>query len=335
MRISSRFDVSRVLSGLALVGLLAAAWRLEGRPAVAEAKVALPPRAEPLRIGASVPWPASWRDGKEILLETYQAMADDRLLAVAAGIVFYGLLALFPAVTAFVSFYGLFAKASTINDQLSIAAGVMPAGAYDIVRDQVGRILAKGDTTLGFAFVFGTLIAIWSANAGMKAMMDALNVIYGLRETRSFVRLNALSLALTLGAIAMLLLAVAAVVVFPLLMAFFGLGGLSESLTPLLRWPLLLLGVLAGLAVLYRVGPSPHGARWRWITPGSVFASLAWLLGSVALSWYLANFANYDATYGSLGAAMGTMMWMWMSSIVVLLGAQLNAVLDKRCAPAA
>jgi membrane protein len=332
----TRFDPPRWLSGLVLAGLILAAWRLAA-PAQAPEKSALPAAGKRKAIGSSLrplSW-TSWRDWKDILLRTYEAMSEDRLLAVAAGIVFYGLLALFPAITAFVSFYGLFAKASTINDHLSLVAGVMPAGAYEIIREQVGRILAKGDSTLGFAFIFGTLFALWSANAGMKAMMDALNVIYGVPETRSFFRLNAVSLALTLGAIAMLLLAVGAVVVFPLLMSSFGIDGWSESLTPLLRWPALLLGLMLGLAVLYRFGPSPHGAKWRWITPGSVFAALSWLLGSALLSWYLANFANYDATYGSLGAAMGMMMWMWMSSIVVLLGAQLNMVLDKTSESAA
>jgi membrane protein len=342
MQKSRRFDTNRILSGLLLAGLIAAAWKLESRPRPPPRPAVARPagkqrlvRKSPARIGPSGPLSPAWRDWKAILLETYQAMSDDRLLAVAAGIVFYGLLALFPAITAFVSFYGLFAKASTINDHLSLVAGILPAGAYEIVREQVGRILAKGESTLGFTFIFGTLFALWSANAGMKAMMDALNVIYGLRETRSFLRLNAVSLLLTLGAIVMLLLAVAAVVVFPLLMSLFGLDGLAESATPLLRWPLLLVGLLFALSVLYRFGPAPHGASWRWVTPGAILAALSWLLGSALLSWYLANFANYGATYGSLGAAIGMMMWMWMSSIVVLLGAQLNAVLDKRAALAA
>jgi membrane protein len=325
MQIRSRLDTKRVLSGLVLAGLIAAAWRLEGRAHVA-AQAAAPQLQYRPRDGAV---PSTWPEWKAVVLQTYQAMSDDRLLAVAAGIVFYGLLALFPAITAFVSFYGLFAKASTISDHLSLLAGTMPAGAYDIVREQVARILAKGDGQLGFAFIFGTLLALWSANAGMKAMMDALNVIYGGRETRGFFHLNGLSLLLTAGAIGMLMLAVGAVVIFPLAMASFGLDGWTDSAAPLLRWPVLLVCVLLALSVLYRFGPAPRGARWRWITPGSIFATVSWTLGSALLSWYLANFANYDATYGSLGAAIGMMMWMWMSSIVVLTGAQLNAVLDQ------
>ena len=271
----------------------------------------------------------TWRDWKEIFKRVFKALGDDRLLAVAAGVVFYGLLAFFPAITALVSIYGLLADPATIREHLSLAVGVVPAGGIDILREQVDRILEKGGGKLSFGFAAGTLLAIWSANAGMKALMDALNVIYNVPEKRNFVRLNAVSLAFTVGALAMVLLAIGSVVLFPLLLSSFGLGGWVDTLASLIRWPLLFAGVIVGLAVLYRFGAAPHGAKWRWITPGSVMAATLWVLGSAALSWYLANFANYNATYGSLGAAIGLMMWMWMSSIVILLGAQLNDTLDN------
>jgi membrane protein len=332
MRRISRTDMPRWAASVVLAGLMAAAWGIEkarggqarkSRPAVAAAK----PKAVTVTRHADLARP-TWRDWKEIAKRVYKALGDDRLLAVAAGIVFYGLLAFFPAITALVSFYGLFADPATIREHLSLASGIIPAGGFDILREQVDRILAKGGGQLSFAFVFGTSLAIWSANAGMKAMMDALNVIYNVPEQRGFFRLNAVSLALTVGALAMLLVAIGSVVLFPLLMSFFGLGRWSESFMPLLRWPILFCGVLLALSVLYRFGPSPHGARWRWITPGSALATAQWIIGSALLSWYLANFGNYDATYGSLGAAIGMMMWMWMSSIVILLGAQFNDTLD-------
>jgi membrane protein len=331
MRRISRADMPKWAAGLVLAGLMAAAWGADKvRPRVERAAPKRRPvvAADSPRSVAELADP-TWRDWKEIGKRVYKALGDDRLLAVAAGVVFYGLLAFFPAVTAVVSFYGLLADPATIRDHLALLTGILPAGGFDILREQVDRILAKGGGTLGLAFVFGTLLAIWSANAGMKAMMDALNVIYNVREQRSFLRLNAVSLALTLGAIAMLLLALAAVVIFPLILAAFGLGELAGNFMPLLRWPLLFLGVLLALSVLYRFGASPHGARWRWITPGSALATTLWIIGSGALSFYLANFGNYDATYGSLGAAIGLMMWMWMSSIVILLGAQLNDTLDN------
>ena len=166
----------------------------------------------------------------------------------------------------------------------------------------------------------------------MKAVIDALNVTYGEKEKRGFIKLNLVSLALTGGAILALLVAIGAIVVLPLVLSYIGLGGWTETLLRLLRWPLLLCLVIFGLAVLYRFGPSRESPRWEWITAGSAFAALAWLCGSALLSWYLANFANYDATYGSLGAAIGMMIWIWMSSIVILLGAELNSEVEHQTA---
>jgi len=166
----------------------------------------------------------------------------------------------------------------------------------------------------------------------MKAVIDALNVTYAEKEKRGFIKLNLISLAMTGGAILALLVALGAIVVLPLVLSYMGLGGWTETLLRFLRWPLLLGLVIFGLAVLYRFGPSRESPRWEWLTVGSVFAAFAWLVGSALLSWYLANFANYDATYGSLGAAIGMMIWMWMSSIVILLGAELNSEVEHQTA---
>lgn len=281
---------------------------------------------------AEAPWQIPWRGWKDILWRTYQQIGEDRLLAVAAGVVFYVLLALFPAVTALVSLYGLFANASTINDHLSALGGLLPGGAVGIVREQVSHLAAKGDAKLGFGFVIGLGVALWSANAGMKAIIDALNVVYDEKEKRGFIKLNLFSLVFTLAAIASLLLALGAVVVLPLLLNHLGLAGITDALFRLARWPILLALVVVGLAVIYRYGPSRREPRWQWLTVGSVFGAVAWLGSSALLSWYLANYANYDATYGSLGAAIGLMMWMWISSIIILFGAQLNSEIEHQTA---
>ena len=275
-----------------------------------------------------IPW-AGWKD---ILWRTYVRTGEDRLLATAAGVVFFGLLAVFPAITALVSCYGLFANPSTIGANLQTLALMLPEGSFQIVQDQIGRVLEKGNTALGATFLFGLALAVWSANAGVKAVIDALNVVYEEREKRGFVRLNLLSLAFTTGGIATLLLMVGAVVAFPLALDHLGLGPESKFIVSLARWPLLFLVLLGALGILYRFGPSRQAARWEWLSVGTLAAALLWIVGSSLLSWYLSNFGNYGATYGSLGAAIGLMMWMWMSAIVVLCGAELNSEIERQTA---
>lgn len=267
---------------------------------------------------------------KDILARTYAEIGDDRLLALAAAVVFYGLLAIFPAVTALVSLYGLFASPATISDHVATLATFLPAGSFQIISDQIGRVVAKSDGKLTFAFVAGLALAVWSANAGIKAMLDALNVVYGEEEKRSYLTLNLVSLAFTLGAIVLALVAIGAVVVFPLMLDRLGLADRAALLVSLLRWPVILVVLIATLAVLYRFGPSRREALWQWVSVGSLFASLAWIAASAAFSFYLSNFGNYDAAYGSMGAAIGLMMWMWLTFIVILVGAELNSEVEHQ-----
>ena len=284
---------------------------------------------------SSSPLQIPWTGWKDILWRTYVRSGEDRLLATAAGVVFFGLLAVFPAITALVSCYGLFANPSTIGANLQTLAAMLPEGSFQIVQDQIARVLMKGNTALGATFLFGLTLAIWSANAGVKAVIDALNVAYEEREKRSFLRLNLLSLAFTSGAIAALLLMVGAIVAFPLALDHLGLAPASQLIASLARWPLLFVILLVALGVLYRFGPSRlRATRWEWLSVGALAAALLWIIGSSLLSWYLSNFGNYNATYGSLGAAIGLMMWMWMSAIIVLWGAELNSEIERQTAPA-
>ena len=275
-----------------------------------------------------IPW-AGWKD---IVLRTAHEIMEDRLVALAAGVTFFSLLALFPAIAAGVSSYALFADAGTIGKHLSILSDIVPTGALGIVSDEITRIAAKSDGKLTLGFLVGLGIAIWSANAGMKSIFDALNIIYDEQEKRSFLRLNIESLVFTLAAIAGALLAVVAVVVFPLILAAFGMSSFDAPIIAFLRWPALFVLIILGLAVLYRYGPSRRVAKWRWISVGSVFAASAWLLVSSLFSWYLAYFADYNATYGALGAVVGMMVWMWLSTIVVLVGAELNSEIEHQTA---
>jgi membrane protein len=281
---------------------------------------------------ARAPLQIPWRGWKDVFVRTYREIQDDRLLALAAGVAFYSLVALFPAIAAGVSSYALFANAATIGNHLSIAADIVPAGTLDIMGTEISRIAAKSDGRLTFGFLLGLGIALWSANAGMKAIFDALNIIYDEEEKRSFVWLNVVSLFFTICAIAGAGLAVALVVIFPLALAAFGVTSAEHPIIGYLRWPLMFVLIILGLSVLYRYGPSRRLARWRWISVGSVFAALVWLAMSSLFSWYLGNFANYNATYGALGAVVGLMMWMWLSTIVVLVGAELNSEIEHQTA---
>jgi membrane protein len=281
---------------------------------------------------ATSPWQIPWNGWKDILWRVYAQMNDDRILAVAGGIVFYGLLALFPALTAFVSLYGLLADVSTIDQHLSLAAGILPGGAVAILHEQLTRLTTSRTSALSFGFVFGLLFALWSANSGAKAVIDGLNVAYEEKEKRSFIRLTLISLVFTLGSFVALILAVGVVIVTPIMLSFLGLGALADALVRIVRWPALLAFVVLGLAVLYRYGPSRREARWAWLSVGSVAAAVGWLVASVLFSWYIENFGNYNAAYGSLGAAVGMMMWMWISLIVILLGAELNAEIEHQTA---
>ena len=281
---------------------------------------------------AGTPVHIPWQGWKDILLRTYNEILNDRLMAVAGGVVFYSLLSLFPAIAAGVSSYALFFDPESIAKQVAFAAGVVPSNALDMFRDEIMRIANKSDGKLTLGFAIGLAIALWSANAGMKSMFDALNIIYDEQDKRGIIKLNLVSLFFTVCAIAAALLAAAAVVVFPLALAALGLSALDRPIIGLLRWPLMFLMLIVGLAVLYRYGPSRRLAKWRWISVGSVSAALVWLAASALYSWYLSNFANYNATYGALGAVAGLMMWMWIGTLVVLAGAELNAEIEHQTA---
>lgn len=268
----------------------------------------------------------------DVLMRVYAQIGEDRILAVAAGVTFYALLALFPAIAAFVSIYGLFADPASIEGHLAMLGDFLPAGALEVIAEQVKRIAGAGETTLGVTLLGSLAVSLWSANAGMKAMFDALNVAYDEEEKRGFLALTAQSLLFTILAILFLMAAVAAVVVVPVLLNVVGLGGVGEVLLKWARWPALLAGVVFALAVLYRFGPSRDEPKWRWVTWGSGIAAILWVAGSILFSWYAENFGSYNETYGSLGAVVGFMTWIWLSTTVILIGAELNAELEHQTA---
>jgi len=281
---------------------------------------------------ASTPSNIPAKGWKDILWHVYHNVPEHRVLSIAAGVTFYVLLAIFPAMAALVAIYGLIADPATVGQHLNDLSSVLPGGATEVIGDQLQRLTAQPPSKLGFALFFGLLISLWSANAGMKALIDALNVVYGEKERRSFIKLNAVSFAFTIAALLFMIIALAAIAVLPVAMGYIGLSGVTEWLVAIGKWPILLVAVAVAIALIYRYGPSREKPQWRWVTWGSAFAAIAWLVVSILFSWYAANFGSYNKTYGSLGAAIGFMTWIWLSSIVVLIGAELDAEMEHQTA---
>lgn len=293
---------------------------------VAAASAKEPGRGRAAQSPADIP-PRGWHD---ILVRVWREYNEDRIPAIAGGVTFFGLLAIFPGLGAFVSLYGLFADVKAAREQLQLGAGLVPRDALNFVGEQMIRLAGDGAPKLGLAFVFSLGLSLWSANTGMKALFDGLNIAYDEREKRNIVKRNLISLAFTLGAVVFMVLAFAAVVAVPIALALIGLEGVSVM--AVLRWPLLFGGAIFATSLLYRYGPSREQAQWRWISWGSAAAAGLWLVASMAFSFYVSHFGHYDRTYGSLGAAVGFISWMWISTIVILVGAEMNAEVEHQTA---
>jgi membrane protein len=273
-----------------------------------------------------------WLGWKDILYRVWSEVSDDRVGTVAAGTTFFLLLAIFPALAALVSLYGLVADPVTIAEHVADVKGYVPSAVIDMLGEELKRLTENRGPALSFGFVTGIAIALWSANNGIRALFDALNVAYDEKEKRGFFKLLLASLSFTMGAIVFAVVLLNVVVGVPLIIRFLNLGPLGDLLVTVLPAIVLFTMAIFGLAMLYRFGPSRVTPKWRWITPGSIFAAVVWLIFSVLFSWYLSHWTDYSATYGSLGAIIGVMMWMYLSLWVVLVGAELNAEIEHQTA---
>jgi len=267
-----------------------------------------------------------------ILRRTLSQASEDRLLTEAAGVTFYTLLALFPALGALISIYGMIANPAEVGEQLKSLGGIVPGGGIELIEDQTRRLTQNPSTALGVGALLGLAVSLWSSNQATKALFDALNVVYEEKEKRGFIRLTLMSLAFTVCGLLFAVIAMAGVVVLPVVFNLIGLGTQVEWALRIARWPLLMVLVGVVLAALYRFGPSRERPRWRWVSAGSVLATLLWFAGSLGFSWYVEKFGSYNETYGSLGAVVGFMTWIWLSAAVVLLGGELNAEMEHQTA---
>lgn len=277
---------------------------------------------------ARSPLQIPWRGWKDILTRTRKEFTDDNISMIAAGVAFYSLLALFPGLGAFVSLYGLFADVSAVQHHLAVLSVVLPGSALQFIGQQMVRLADAHKGGLSFAFAVGLVTSLWSANGAVKAIMTGLNVAYEEHERRGFIRKTLISFAFTIGLLLFGLGAIAVLGAGPAIEAY--VGHHAALVFDLISWPALLVIMGLGLALLYAYAPSRERPRFEWVTPGSIAAILLWLALSALFSLYVGNFAHYDKTYGSLGAVVGFMMWSWLSSLIVLMGAELNSEVERQ-----
>jgi membrane protein len=279
----------------------------------------------------AAPGPRSRRRWRDILWRVWERLTTNHLSILAAGVAFYGFLSLFPGLVALVSIYGLIADPAAVEQHLDALGSLLPDAAWRLVNDQLQAITAHSGTSLSFTLVVSLAFAWWSAASAMKALMEALNIAYGETERRGVVLFNIEALLLTLGAMVVMILALVGVVVVPIVLQFLDSLGLPQQVGTLVafaRWPVLALFIMLGLAVLYRLGASRVGARWRWVSWGAVTTTTLWLIGSALFSYYVSAFSSYDRMYGSLAAVVVLMLWLELSAFLIILGAQLNAELE-------
>ncbi|MHB8530692.1 MAG: YihY/virulence factor BrkB family protein [Caulobacteraceae bacterium] len=288
--------------------------------------------AEPGRGRAAIyPWTIPAKGWKDILWRTWRETGRARLPALAGGVTYYLLLATFPALAAFVSVYGLFSNVGTVESQLEKLALVFPRDALDLIAKQMIRLATQRHDTLSAAFAISTLVSIWSANAGMKSLFDGINIAYDERERRDYFKRTLITYAATLATVLFIATSALVVVAAPVLFGHLGVGRAGVWWIPF-RWVVLWLVAAVVFTMLYRFAPSRSPARWRWIAPGGAVVALFWMAGSMGFSWYINNFTHFGVTYGSLGAMIGFMLWVWFSVTLILLGAELNAETEHQTA---
>jgi len=266
-----------------------------------------------------------------ILKRVYAELQKDRVNFVAAGIAFYMMLAMVPALGALMSIYGLVADPGDVERQLAEAEEVVPAAVIELVGVELKR-LASNDAAAGWALVVGLVLSLWGGSKAMDALITSMNVAYNELDGRNFVKRKLLGLGLTLGGVFFVVFVMTMLVVTPTVLAYVDLGWVTEVLITGARWVLMFGGVMVWLSVIYRFAPNRRNAKWRWVTWGSFLATLIWLVASAGLTWYASSFGNYSATYGSLGAIVLLLLWFYVTGYSVMLGAELNSEMELQTA---
>jgi membrane protein len=268
----------------------------------------------------------------QVVRRSFKESSADNMPILAGGVAFAAFLAVFPALIAAVSLYGLLADPSQVARQVEDLAAGLPQETQPLIRGQVEAVASTSGGALTLGLVFSLLVALWTASSGTASLMTAINIAYDEKETRGFLKLRAIALALTLGAIVFVLLTVALVTVVPPLLDALQLGLVGRIVTQVVRWVLLIGLIVVALAVAYWIAPDRDPARFSWVSPGAVVAAALWLLGTLAFSLYVNNFGSYNKTYGALAGVVVLMLWLYLTSYIVLLGAEINAEAEKQTA---
>lgn len=269
---------------------------------------------------------------KDVLKRIWEQIGTDHITIVAAGVTFYGFLAVFPALAALVSLYGLVAEPATVQEHFAKLTEVLPPAAHDLLGAQMQALANQPEQALGLGLLFSVLLALWSAKKGVNALIEGVNIAYNEKEKRGFIRQTAVTMAFTLGGVILAIISMVLVVGLPAALGNLGLPPALQIVIRVVRWALLAALILSALSIVYRYAPSRRAPKWRWVTWGSGVATLMWLLASFAFSYYVSNFDDYNKTYGSLAAVVILLMWMFISSFIVLLGAEINSEMEHQTA---
>lgn len=274
-------------------------------------------------------WARSLGKWRRVAVRAGAQIGDDKLGLTAAGIAFYMLMSIFPGLAAVVSIWGLLADPQAFTEQLSALSGILPAEVYRTLQGQAREVASAGQGAISLALAVSLVIAFFSAARAVKAIMMALNIVYDEKEMRGFFKFNAHAFAMTVALAIGFITAIAAVAIVPIILNIVGLGGILGPLIGLVRWPILFIGAWAGIAALYKFAPSRPDSSMRWLSPGAGAAVTLWIIASILFSVYVQNFANYNETYGSIGAVVIILMWFWVSAFVFLIGAEVDSEYEK------
>lgn len=265
---------------------------------------------------------------KKILIRVKNRIGEDNLTIVSAGVAFYAFLAIFPAIMALLSIYGLAVDPQQAEQQLGQISGMMPKEAFSIIKERVENILSTPGEALGWSTTLGILISLWSANAGTKSLFTGIEIAYDTKKKRGFIKQNALTLLFTIGFILTLIISLTLIVIFPAIVHAIGLPENIDRLISWLRWPLLAVIVILVISLIYKYAPFRKSPKINWVIIGAAVATIVWLVASWGFSYYVSNFGNYGEMYGSISAVVILLLWLFITSFIILLGGELNAAAE-------